>query len=223
MFIKKQFQKTISSFTGDSANPVQLAASDLVKNLADTDALVLEGLGGTSISYDTCDSFAITDLQVGDGLGNDTGNLYVLVREYTSYLSRESSTNPSSDNIFSRGALVKIDASKDCTPYGWSNSPFELPIDEEGTTKDTYYTPSESSTTEFFGPVKFCAVAPKKLVVLDDGFIWSTSVTEKNLKNRDSIFEFDIESVTLSKKGAAIDVSVPDTSVGYYYDDKTAW
>lgn len=211
------YEETISSFTGDSANPVQL--SDPVKNLADTGASKLTGLD--SSLYDTCDSFAITDLQVGDGLGNDTGNLYVLVREYTNYLSRESSSD-SSDNIFSRGALVRIDASNGCKPYGWSKNTFELPIGEEGTTiNDTYYTPSESSTNEFFGPVKFCAVAPKKLVVLDDGFTWSQTAVMVMLKNKDSIFEFDLEKETLSKKGAEISVSVPGTSS--YYSSRKEW
>lgn len=220
------YKETISSFTGDSANPVQL--SDPVKNLADKELLA----GYNANMYDTAkwdsstnryssyDSLSITDLQVGDGLGNDTDNLYVLVREYTSDLYRGTADNPSSDNIFSRGALVKIDASKICTPYGWwSANNNALPIVEGTTINDTYYTPSKDSTTEFFGPVKFCAVAPKKLVVLDDGFVWSQ--TEIKLKNRDSIFEFDLETVTLSKKGATIEVSVPNTS-GYYYG-KTDW
>lgn len=211
------YKKTISSFTGTQDNPVQLAASDLVKNLADTDAPVLEGLGGSSISYDTCDSFTITDLQVGDGFGNFTEDLYVLVREYSSVFQGDPN-----DNIFSRGALIKM-YNKDYAQYGWSDNTSFTTLSYEyydNNYVNIFYTPSADSTDKFFGPVKFCAVAPKKLVVLDDGFVWSQ--TEIKLKNRDSLVEFDIEEATLTRKGAAISVSAPRVASGYY-GDKADW
>ena len=85
-------------------------------------------------------------------------------------------------------------------------------VDESNSINDVVYCPSSASIDMFFGPVKFCALAPKKLVVLDDGFYWN----EETFNNRDSIFEFDIEAKTLSKKNVSVSVSVPGTT-NYYY------
>lgn len=168
---------------------------------------------------DDNNSLSVTDLQVGDGFGNFTGDLYVLVREYSSFMQGDPD-----DNLFSRGALVKIKMdNSDYTSYGWSDNNSITTLNYVYYGNDyvnTYYTPSADSIDKFFGPVKFCAVAPKKLVVLDDGFIWSE--TENKLKNKDSLVEFDIEAETLTRKGAAISVSVPVAASGYY-SDKADW
>lgn len=166
------------------------------------------------------DSLSVTDLQVGDGFGNFTDDLYVLVREYSSFIQGDPD-----DNLFSRGALVKLNIESGYTPYGWSDNTSITTLNyvyNDNNYVNTFYTPSADSINKFFGPVKFCAVAPKKLVVLDDGFIWSE--TEQKLKNKDSIFEFDIEAETqpLTRKGAAISVSVPGAASGYY-SDKADW
>lgn len=212
------YKKTISSFTGTQDNPVQLAASDLVKNLADKESPVLAGYDANMYDnakwdsstkrYSSYDSLSITDLQVGDGLGNDTDNLYVLVREYTEEIGGKSD----GDNFFSRGALVKINTDGDFYLYGWSDNGSVKIVDESNSINDVVYCPSSASIDMFFGPVKFCALAPKKLVVLDDGFYWN----EETFNNRDSIFEFDIEAKTLSKKNVSVSVSVPGTT-NYYY------
>ncbi len=216
----------------DTTNATNLTVSNwiLETNITvskeNADAL-LTGFDGTLYDSNGYDSLTVTDLQVGDGLGNDTGNLYVLVREYSDTLGYMTENNESgysvqvSDNYFSRGALIKIDSERKCTLYGWwSDNENAYKLTPEGYSfTDTYYSPSAASTSEFFGPVKFCAVAPKKLVVLDDGFIWSE--TEQKLKNKDSIFEFDIENASLTRKGAEISVSVPSAS--YYYLYKQDW
>ncbi|WP_178841739.1 hypothetical protein [uncultured Treponema sp.] len=215
------YKKTISSFTGDSANPVPL--SDPVKNLADNellagyDANMYDNAKYDSSSYD---SLSITDLQVGDGLGHNNNTLYVLIREYTEQIGGKSD----GDNFFSRGALVKINTDGDLIPdgYGWSNNESVKNIVDESysySINDLVYCPSSDSIDKFFGPVKFCALAPKKLVVLDDGFYWNEG--EGTFNNRDSIFEFDIEAETLSKKNVSVSVSVPGTTD--YYSGKTDW
>ncbi|WP_303922056.1 hypothetical protein [Treponema berlinense] len=211
----------------DFTKETTLNEGNLVKNLADTE--LLTGFDGTLYDSNGYDSLTVTDLQVGDGLGYDTDNLYVLVREYSDTLGYMTENNESgysvqvSDNYFSRGALIKIDSERNCTLYGWwSDNENAYKLTPEGYSfTDTYYSPSAVSTSEFFGPVKFCAVAPKKLVVLDDGFIWSE--TENKLKNKDSLVEFDIEAETqpLTRKGAWISVSVPSAS--YYYLYKQDW
>lgn len=209
----------------DFSNETSLESSNIVVNLKDTETYSYlltdfnEELYKNDEGYDYgWDSLSVTDLQVGDGFGNFTEDLYVLVREYSSNIQGDPN-----DNLFSRGALIKIDNS-DYTSYGWwsesdTEKAFKLTPEDE-TFTNTFYTPSADSTDKFFGPVKFCAVAPKKLVVLDDGFIWSE--TENKLKNKDSLVEFDIEEATLTRKGATISVSAPRVASGYY-GDKADW
>ena len=205
-----------------------LSVGNIILNLKDTETYpVLTGfnekLYENDEGYDDDNnSLSVTDLQVGDGFGNFTDDLYVLVREYSSFMQGDPN-----DNLFSRGALVKIKMDNNgYTQYGWWSDTenafkltFKLPSEDE-TFTNIFYTPSADSTDKFFGPVKFCAVAPKKLVVLDDGFIWSEA--DSMLKNKDSIFEFDIENASLTRKGAAISVSVPGAASGYY-SDKADW
>ena len=209
----------------DFSNETSLESSNIVVNLKDTETYSYlltdfnEELYKNDEGYDYgWDSLSVTDLQVGDGFGNFTEDLYVLVRDYSSNIQ-----GYPNDNLFSRGALIKIDNS-DYTSYGWwsesdTEKAFKLTPEDE-TFTNTFYTPSADSTDKFFGPVKFCAVAPKKLVVLDDGFIWSE--TENKLKNKDSLVEFDIEEATLTRKGATISVSAPRVASGYY-GDKADW
>lgn len=64
------------------------------------------------------DSFYITDLQIGDGAGNNTETLYVLVQEATHSLQ------PSRTDFFSRGALVEINRlSETAEIHGWTKTP----------------------------------------------------------------------------------------------------
>lgn len=64
------------------------------------------------------DSFYITDLQIGDGAGNNTETLYALVQEATHSLQ------PSRTDFFSRGALVEINRlSETAEIHGWTKTP----------------------------------------------------------------------------------------------------
>ena len=212
----KVYSVDIEDFTTDTS----LETVNIMLNLKDSD--LLKDFNEKLYKNDDYDfgrdSLSVTDLQVGDGFGNFTEDLYVLVREYSSFFQGDPN-----DNIFSRGALIKM-YNKDYAPYGWSdNTSFKTLSYEyyENNYVNTFYTPSADSTDKFFGPVKFCAVAPKKLVVLDDGFIWSEE--ERKLKNKDSLVEFDIEEATLTRKGAAISVSAPSGAASGYYGDKADW
>lgn len=147
----------------------------------------------------------ITDLQFGDGLGNDTDKLYVLVRDCSSSISN----SDEEQTYYSSGALVEIDLeSKNFKQYGNAaeNNTVQITDTEKNTAKDVVLV-SPVDDSNFFGPYKFVALAPRKLVILDDGV--SVDTDNKKLTNHDNLFEFDIAEKAITK-GESVSASVPD-------------
>lgn len=209
--------KATGTVTSDS---IAIETPTFVKELASSD--ILEGYD-SSKHDDYYDSISITDLQFGDGLGYGTEHVYALVKETSSAIGMNS---PSTDYFYSRGALVKINTqdSSSIEKFGWTSEVKELSYNYNGSPyKDYYCTPdaTDSSKTAFFGPEKFCAVVPKKIVIVDDGFYWKAGDSgDRTIKNKDSIVEFDIDSSTLARGDSNISVSFKiDTSS--YYNGKT--
>lgn len=204
--------KAIGTVTSDT---IEIETPTLVNNLASSDILK----DYDSSKYDgTYDSISITDLQFGDGLGSGTENVYALVKETSDGLGF--TTNP--DYFYSRGALVKINTqdSSSIEKFGWTYAQTTLSYTYYGNSyTDYYYIPdaTDSSNTAFFGPEKFCAVVPKKIVVVDDGFYWKAGDTgDGKIKNKDSIVEFDIDSSTLTRGSASISASFNIGATDYY-------
>ena len=202
--------KATGTVTSDT---IEIETPILVKNLASSD--ILEGYD--SSKYDgTYDSISITDLQFGDGLGSGTENVYALVKESSRGLGF--TTHP--DYFYSRGALVKINATDGSfiDKFGWTSEQKELKYtynDKDYT--DYYCTPDGADPTAFFGPEKFCAVVPKKIVVVDDGFYWKAGDSgDGTIKNKDSIVEFDIAGSTLTRGAASISASFNIGATDYY-------
>lgn len=207
--------KAAGTVTSDS---ITIGTPSLVKSLASSD--ILKGYDPSN--YDDYDSISITDLQFGDGLGYDTENVYALVKEASSSIGMNS---PSTDYFYSRGALVKINATDGSTNiFGWTSAQKELKYTyNSGSYTDYYCTPdgTDSTKTAFFGPEKFCAVVPKKIVIVDDGFYWKTGDSgDGTIKNKDSIVEFDIDSSTLARGDSNISVSFK-IGTSSYYNGKT--
>lgn len=202
--------KATGTVTSDTIKP-----PTLVKELATSDILK----GYDSSNYDTYDSISITDLQFGDGLGDGTEHVYALVKETSWGLGFK---HP--DYFYSRGALVKINATDGSTNiFGWTSEQKELNYTYNDKNYTDYYcTPdaTDSSNTVFFGPEKFCAVVPKKIVIVDDGFYWKAGDSgDGTIKNKDSIVEFDIAGSTLTRGDASISASF-NISVTDYYQGK---
>lgn len=205
--------KATGTVTSDS---IAIETPTLVKELATSD--ILEGYD-SSKHDDYYDSISITDLQFGDGLGYGTENVYALVKETSSAIGLNS---PSTDYFYSRGALVKINATEGShNIFGWTSGVKELNYAYNGVSYTDYYcTPdaTDSSKTAFFGPEKFCAVVPKKIVIVDDGFYWKEGDSgDGTIKNKDSIVEFDIDSSTLARGDSNISVSFKIGTSSYYY------
>lgn len=204
--------KATGTVTSDS---IAIETPTLVKNLASSDILK----GYDSSKYDYYDSISITDLQFGDGLGYGAENVYVLVKEASSSIGMNS---PSTDYFYSRGALVQINTqdSSSIEKFGWKSEVKELNYTSNDKPYTDYYcTPdvADLTNTAFFGPEKFCAVVPKKIVIVDDGFYWKAGESDGVIKNKDSIVEFDIEGSTLARGSASVSVSFNIGTSSYYY------
>lgn len=161
--------------------------------------------------------FVVTDLQFGDGFGNDTDKLYALVRNAPDF----SRPNPVLDdtvvNVHSSGALVEINLENYAAPvlfmYGYKSVPETVEV-----TKCPCLISSPGAMAiskdnpNFYGPYKFAALSPRKLVILDDGICVTTDANEGNkFANNDALFEFDIANKTLTR-GADVTASVPSAS-----------
>ena len=202
--------KATGTVTSDT---IEIETPTFVINLASSDILK----GYDSSKYDgTYDSISITDLQFGDGLEYGTENVYALVKESSWGLGFTQS-----DYFYSRGALVQINTTDDSIKkFGWTSAQTTLSYNYYGNScTDYYYIPdaTDSSNTAFFGPEKFCAVVPKKIVVVDDGFYWKAGDSGDGvIKNKDSIVEFDIAGSTLTRGSASISASFNIGATDYY-------
>ncbi len=190
---------------------IAIGTPTFVKELATS--AILEG--HDSSKYDAYDSISITDLQFGDGLEYGTENVYALVKESSRGLGF--TTHP--DYFYSRGALVQINTTDDSIKkFGWTSEQKELKYNYNNKDYMDYYcTPDGADPTAFFGPEKFCAVVPKKIVVVDDGFYWKAGDNgDGTIKNKDSIVEFDIAGLTLTRGSASISASFNIGATDYY-------
>lgn len=185
------------SFTDDGTSATSYTPEHLTTLCTDS---VLDGYDSTNET-----NIEISDLQIGDGLGNDTTTLYALVRSCTS-----SFTALENFIIYSRGAFVSIDTSASSpTPvvYGWTNFS-QTASSSNPVYSGTFYSPSSTTGTDLFGPSHFAAIVPKKLVFVDDGISYESGGT---FNNQDSLVEFDIANASLSK-GTGVSATIPYAS-----------
>lgn len=157
----------------------ELAEISLSKGIGDLAAAA----GISEIS----DNAVISDMSVVDGA------LYVLFREVSPYNENLSTNFSNSTDNYSRGGVIKLNitgnVSVDTTNVsvdktfgtggilGWTT-------ESAGTVSEGAYNcywPAPGSTDRFYGPSRFIAVAPKKLVIADDGGYYEDSgVIQKN-------------------------------------------
>ena len=152
--------------------------------------LTVSAAGGSSVDWDT---FRVSDLLVQDGA------VYALLSEVTH------------EFITSRGAVVKLTDTGSALSVdtsfgsngllGWTAAPQSLPYGDAtaNTTVDCYW--PASGTDGFYGPAKFVAVKPKKLVIADDGATGSpdTSTSSGMINQKNRIVEVDLSSGTISE------------------------
>lgn len=197
-----------------SLNQIAVYANDVYVAVAEGNifkmSFTVSGETATSdtpaLFYSVSDDFSsgspkITDLQIGDGCGNHTETLYALVRDVNTI----DNTNDNTHTYYSRGGLVGISTSDSNSKeiYGYTEAKVGSFTGSDGDLSYNceLYAPTETSTTEFFGPTRFVAVVPKKLVIFDNGFVFADNggtgkipVTYKN-----SFIEFDLKDATLTR------------------------
>lgn len=180
-------------------------------------SFTVDGQTGTPEQiYSVSDNFTdsspkIIDLQIGDGCGNHTETLYALIRDV--------GENGNTSSYYSRGGLVSISTSDSNSKetYGFTAEKFTVTV-SNSSNNFTLYAPSATSTDKFFGPTRFVAVVPKKLVIFDNGFVFANNdetgkipVTYKN-----SFIEFDIQDATLTRCSENKNITSGVEEVSFY-------
>lgn len=164
-----------------------------------------DDIGATSVNWNT---FRVSDLLVQDGA------VYALLNEVTNEVTNDAFTTFSPNT--SRGAVVKLTDTGSALSVdtnfgsngllGWTAAPQSLPYDNGSTsgTVDCYW-PASDNTNGFYGPAKFVAVKPKKLVIADDGATGipynksELSSTTGEIYQKNRIVEVDLSSGAISE------------------------
>lgn len=153
----------------------ELAEISLSKGIEDLAAAA--GISGIS------DNAVISDMSVADGA------LYVLFREVSPYNENLFTNFSNSTDNYSRGGVIKLNITGNVSVdktfgtsgiLGWTTESAGTVSDDSSATYNCYW-PAPDSTDRFYGPSRFIAVAPKKLVIADDGGYYEDSrVIQKN-------------------------------------------
>ena len=126
------------------------------------------------------------------------GSLYVIFRCYNQYWSN------GDDKNYSTGGILKYDISSQTfdDDFGIKGFATESSFKSKNNGEITinYFAPTlENETQVFYGPTKFVAIMPKKLVFLDQG----ADVKDKeagSLSTKSRIVEYDLSTNTFSSK-----------------------
>ena len=138
-----------------------------------------------------------TNLNFTTDIMYQDGSLYVIFRCYNTYWSN------GDDKNYSTGGILKYDISSQNFDGDFKGFATESSFDSIYENKDitiNYFAPTlENETQVFYGPTKFVAIMPKKLVFLDQG----ADVKDKeagSLSTKSRIVEYDLLTNTFSSK-----------------------
>lgn len=163
----------------------------------------------------------LTDIQVQDG------SVYLLFKKLD--------TDWGDGIVYSYGALCKLKSSDDTfgidTSFGKNGFFGMLDVDKVKNNNSrgnvgsnyTFCTPENSYSQSLFGPTKFIAVKPKKLVFADNGFGWweESGTGHSTWIKMNRIVELDLESMTMSsfvtdRNLGVVDNFLVDIDIGNY-------
>lgn len=144
----------------------------------------IEDLAGAAGISGISDNAVISDMSVVDGA------LYVLFREVSLYSENLSTNFSNSAHNYSRGGVIKLNITGNVSVdtnfgtggiLGWTTESAGTVVSDDSSAIYNCYWPAPGSTDRFYGPSRFIAVTPKKLVIADDGGYYEDSgVIQKN-------------------------------------------
>lgn len=180
----------------------------------------IEDLAGAAGISGISDNAVISDMSVVDGA------LYVLFRE-VSYNEESSSNFSNLTDNYSRGGVIKLNITGNVSVdtnnvsvdtnfgtggiLGWTTESAGTVVSDDSSATYNCYWPAPDSTDRFYGPSRFIAVAPKKLVIADDGgYYEDSSVIQKN------------RVVTVDLSGSQPGMTVKELNTVVEFDDTLA-
>ena len=128
-------------------------------------------------------------------------------------------SNYASSNGVSRGVLMEINPQTNTISreFGWTGTPNgTIKCDKPDWDVRRFSPDREDSTTQFFSPLKFVALKPKKLVIADSGmFLYVENETIK-AKDVSRVVEIDLETFTMTSQ-KSIKGSTDETDISCFF------
>lgn len=188
-----------------AACPVSNVSAEISLSKGIEDLAADAGISGIS------DNAVISDMSVADGA------LYVLFREVSPYNEESSSNFSNLTDNYSRGGVIKLNITGDVSVdtnfgtggiLGWTTESAGTVVSDDSSATYNCYWPAPGSTDRFYGPSRFIAVAPKKLVIADDGGYYENGgVIQKN------------RVVTVDLSGSQPGMTVKESNTEVEFDD----
>lgn len=204
--IKSEIQTALLTTTSDEDNNEIITCSDLI---FDNDKSIVNTLKNPLFS----------DIQVTDE------GIFVLFNDC--YYNKDYVNQTIGAN--SRGGIIKFDNDLRLDEtfgsngiFGWKNEKHTSSGTNDITYTITSYMPDFPADTQlsskyFYGPRKFLAIKPKKLIFADDGFMFYGNNDDPSGKDVNQVIEFDIgsamfDSYNLDRSSIDFDKRATDTS-----------
>ena len=189
---------TVNLIPNNNTNSSQLFMNPISINISDG-KITLEG--NDYSTYDLPINLpTTTNFEQNTDIMYQDGSLYVIFRCYNTYWSS------GDDENYSTGGILKYDISSktfdsDFGIKGFATEfSFESMYDRNEITINYFAPTLENETQVFYGPTKFVAIMPKKLVFLDQGADVEGNDEAGRLSTKSRIVEYDLSTNTFSSK-----------------------
>jgi hypothetical protein len=146
--------------------------------------VAFQSLSNIGFESEAASYMTVNDLQVNQG------TLYIAAADVYA--------EPYPDQSFSHGKVVAVSTSSLSVIWeaGWSGDSNNFPT---------------SPATQFYGPMRFIGIAPKKLYILDQGFSWNGIHYGNNYAAVNRVVELDLETGAISDTGIENEVPFIDS------------
>ena len=128
-------------------------------------------------------------------------------------------SNYASSNGVSRGVLMEINPQTNTISreFGWTGTPNgTIKCDKPDWDVRRFSPDREDSTTQFFSPLKFVALKPKKLVIADSGMFLYVENEMIKAKDVSRVVEIDLETFTMTSQ-KSIKGSTDETDISCFF------